>query len=98
MQENLLVAEHQSKVKTDKSMYRERRVFLFEQIVIFSEETEKKKNNLSNPGYIYKTSLKVCLPLRTISMVFFFLEPVPFAHYTKVLNYIIDVSWNVRHE
>ncbi|ESN93100.1 hypothetical protein HELRODRAFT_69535, partial [Helobdella robusta] len=39
-------------------MMRERRVFLFEQIIIFSEVVEKKKNMAS---YIYKNSIKVLL-------------------------------------
>ena len=38
---------------------KERRVFLFEQIVIFSEEIDKRRNNMSSPGYIYKNSIKV---------------------------------------
>ena len=41
----------------------ERRVFLFEQIIIFSKETEKRKNNLSQPGYIFRSSLKVNIVL-----------------------------------
>jgi len=48
-----------SVTKTDKLAVRERRVFLFEQIIIFSEEAEKRKNNLSSPGYVYKHSIKV---------------------------------------
>lgn len=47
-----------SKQSGDTKM-EERRVFLFEQIIIFSRETEKRKNNLSQPGYIYRSSLKV---------------------------------------
>ncbi|XP_018615970.1 rho guanine nucleotide exchange factor 25 isoform X1 [Scleropages formosus] len=43
------------------SRARERRVFLFEQIVIFSEPIDKKKG-FSLPGYIFKNSIKVsCL-------------------------------------
>lgn len=38
---------------------RERRVFLFEQIIIFSEMLERKKGDFSNASYIYKNSLKV---------------------------------------
>ncbi|XP_078619950.1 kalirin-like isoform X2 [Branchiostoma floridae x Branchiostoma japonicum] len=37
---------------------KERRVFLFEQIVIFSEPLDHKKG-LSNPGYLYKGCIKV---------------------------------------
>lgn len=43
------------------SRARERRVFLFEQLVIFSEPIDKKKG-FSIPGYIFKNSIKVsCL-------------------------------------
>ncbi|XP_029947018.1 rho guanine nucleotide exchange factor 25 isoform X2 [Salarias fasciatus] len=43
------------------SRARERRVFLFEQLVIFSEPIDKKKG-FSLPGYIFKNSIKVsCL-------------------------------------
>ncbi|XP_029590893.1 triple functional domain protein isoform X7 [Salmo trutta] len=42
---------------------RERRVFLFEQIVIFSEPLDKKRG-FSMPGFLYKNSIKVsCLGL-----------------------------------
>ncbi|XP_039602540.1 rho guanine nucleotide exchange factor 25 isoform X1 [Polypterus senegalus] len=45
------------------SRARERRVFLFEQIVIFSEPIDKKKG-FSLPGYNFKSSIKVsCLGL-----------------------------------
>lgn len=37
---------------------KERRVFLFEQLVIFSEPLEKKKG-FSLPGFLYKNSIKV---------------------------------------
>lgn len=37
--------------------YKERRVFMFEQIVIFADQLEKK--GFSNPGYIFKYSIKV---------------------------------------
>ncbi|XP_057691051.1 triple functional domain protein isoform X1 [Corythoichthys intestinalis] len=40
------------------SRMKERRVFLFEQIVIFSEPIEKKKG-FSTPGYLFKNSIKV---------------------------------------
>ncbi|XP_027871909.1 rho guanine nucleotide exchange factor 25 isoform X1 [Xiphophorus couchianus] len=43
------------------SRAKERRVFLFEQLVIFSEPIDKKKD-FSIPGYIFKNSIKVsCL-------------------------------------
>lgn len=38
---------------------KERRVFLFEQIVIFSEPLDKKRG-FSMPGFLYKNSIKVC--------------------------------------
>ncbi|XP_055749749.1 triple functional domain protein isoform X5 [Salvelinus fontinalis] len=42
---------------------RERRVFLFEQIIIFSEPLDKKRG-FSMPGFLYKNSIKVsCLGL-----------------------------------
>uniref|UniRef100_A0A8C7DLT6 non-specific serine/threonine protein kinase n=1 Tax=Oncorhynchus kisutch TaxID=8019 RepID=A0A8C7DLT6_ONCKI len=42
---------------------RERRVFLFEQIVIFSEPLDKKRG-FSMPGFLYKNSIKIgCLGL-----------------------------------
>lgn len=41
------------------SRMKERRVFLFEQIVIFSEPLDKKKG-FSTPGYLFKNSIKVC--------------------------------------
>ena len=60
LQETLMVMETMPKAaKGDQQKFKERRVFLFDQIIIFSEEIEKKKNNLSNPGYIYKNSLMV---------------------------------------
>ena len=38
---------------------KERRLFLFEQIIIFSEMIERKKGDFSNASYIYKNSVKV---------------------------------------
>ena len=51
--------EQSSKPKAEKQMFRERRVFLFEQLMIFSEEIANRRNNMSSPGYIYKHSIKV---------------------------------------
>jgi len=60
LQDTLLVVEQSAKApRVDKQAMKERRVFLFEQIVIFSEEIDKRKNNMSSPGYIYKNSIKV---------------------------------------
>ncbi|KAM4028780.1 triple functional domain protein isoform 3-T5 [Anomaloglossus baeobatrachus] len=39
--------------------YKERRVFLFEQIVIFSEPLDKKRG-FSTPSFLFKSSIKVC--------------------------------------
>ncbi|XP_072306037.1 rho guanine nucleotide exchange factor 25 isoform X1 [Eucyclogobius newberryi] len=48
------------------SRAKERRVFLFEQLVIFSEPIDKKKG-FSIPGYIFKNSVKVsCLGVEPI--------------------------------
>ena len=60
LQDTLLVVEQSAKApRVDKQVMKERRVFLFEQIVIFSEEIDKRRNNMSSPGYIYKNSIKV---------------------------------------
>jgi len=62
LQDSLLVAEHSVQTKSEKLQFHERRVFLFEQIIIFSEEiSDKKRNNLSNPEYVFKQSIKVCI-------------------------------------
>uniref|UniRef100_W5MLF1 Rho guanine nucleotide exchange factor 25 n=1 Tax=Lepisosteus oculatus TaxID=7918 RepID=W5MLF1_LEPOC len=42
------------------SRAKERRVFLFEQLIIFSEPIDRKKG-FSLPGYIFKNSIKVCV-------------------------------------
>lgn len=54
-QETFFVTEQDAGVL---SRSKERRVFLFEQIVIFSELLRKGSNN---PGYQYKNSIKVSL-------------------------------------
>ncbi|XP_056095067.1 rho guanine nucleotide exchange factor 25 isoform X2 [Rhinichthys klamathensis goyatoka] len=47
------------------SRTKERRVFLFEQLVIFSEPIDRKKG-FSLPGYIFKNSIKIsCLGVET---------------------------------
>lgn len=53
-----MIKEITSKIKQDKQGFAERRVFLFEQIIIISEEIERKKNSLTPPGYIFKNSIK----------------------------------------
>lgn len=54
-QDTFMVSEQDSGVQ---SRPRERRVFLFEQLVIFSEPLDKKKG-FSLPGYTFKNSIKV---------------------------------------
>jgi len=61
MEQTSSVTGARTGVKLDKLAIKERRVFLFEQIIIFSEEADKRRNNLSSPGYIYKHSIKVSL-------------------------------------
>ncbi|XP_075893480.1 rho guanine nucleotide exchange factor 25 isoform X3 [Nelusetta ayraudi] len=57
-QDTFFVSEQESGVL---SRARERRVFLFEQLVIFSEPIDKKRG-FSLPGYTFKNSIKVsCL-------------------------------------
>ncbi|XP_052674047.1 kalirin-like isoform X2 [Crassostrea angulata] len=56
LQDTLQVAEVE-KNKTDYK-FKERHVFQFDQITIFSEKIERKKGNFSNANYIYKNSLK----------------------------------------
>ncbi|KAM4795456.1 rho guanine nucleotide exchange factor 25 isoform 2-T2 [Rhinophrynus dorsalis] len=57
-QDTFVVAEQESSFLT---RCKERRVFLFEQIIIFSEPIDKKKG-FSLPGYIFKNSIKIsCL-------------------------------------
>ncbi|XP_068187884.1 rho guanine nucleotide exchange factor 25 isoform X2 [Antennarius striatus] len=57
-QDTFIVTEQESSFL---SRAKERRVFLFEQLVIFSEPIDRKKG-FSLPGYIFKTSIKVsCL-------------------------------------
>ncbi|XP_071350536.1 rho guanine nucleotide exchange factor 25 [Trachinotus anak] len=57
-QDTFSVSEQESGIL---SKARERRVFLFEQLVIFSEPIDKKKG-FSLPGYTFKNSIKVsCL-------------------------------------
>ena len=38
--------------------FKERRIFMFEQIIIISEQLEKKKG-FSMPGYVFKNSFQV---------------------------------------
>lgn len=54
-QDTFSVSEEESGVL---SRARERRVFLFEQLVIFSEPIDKKKG-FSLPGYTFKNGIKV---------------------------------------
>lgn len=54
-QDTFFVSEQENSIL---SRARERRVFLFEQLVIFSEPIDKKKG-LPLPGYTFKNSIKV---------------------------------------
>ncbi|CAG2201059.1 Rho guanine nucleotide exchange factor 25 [Mytilus edulis] len=57
LQDTLLVSEISQGQSQPK--FKERRVFLFEQIILFSEMSEKKRGDLSNANYVYKNSIKV---------------------------------------
>ncbi|XP_053386213.1 kalirin-like isoform X3 [Mercenaria mercenaria] len=62
LQDTLLVAEVTSGGSSSKGnqlKFKERRVFLFEQIILFSEMTEKKRGNIVSTYYLFKNSLKV---------------------------------------
>lgn len=74
-QETLLVGEV---TEGSHSKFRERRVFLFEQIIIFSEVIEdKKRGSFSDANYIYKNSVTVrlyqLLPFPCLHLFFSFL-------------------------
>ncbi|XP_077867222.1 triple functional domain protein-like [Saccoglossus kowalevskii] len=56
-QDTLLVSEGISSLQHFKG--KERRMFFFEQMILFSEELEKKKGSLYHPGFVYKNSAKV---------------------------------------
>lgn len=58
---------------------KERRVFLFEQLVILSEPIDRKKG-FSLPGYIYKNSIKVMV----------WAERARHIKYTYKLDYMFD--------
>lgn len=60
------------------SRMKERRVFLFEQIVIFSEPLDKKKG-FSTPGYLFKNSIKVWIPVKNKHEIWYtvMMLPVP---------------------
>ncbi|TSL82500.1 Triple functional domain protein [Bagarius yarrelli] len=55
LQDTFMVSDQESSLL---SRAKERRVFLFEQIIIFSEPLDKKKG-FSTPGYLFKSSIKV---------------------------------------
>ena len=64
LQDTLLVAETTnvgSGSKGNQLKFKERRVFLFEQIILFSEMTEKKRGNIVSAHYLFKNSLKVSI-------------------------------------
>lgn len=62
-QDTFFVSEQENGIL---SRARERRVFLFEQLVIFSEPIDKKKG-LPLPGYTFKNSIKVRTMLRPVA-------------------------------
>jgi len=65
-----MVMELNPRIKClERQTYHQRRVFLFEQIIIYSEEVEKKKNNMSTPEYVYKTSIKVSIESVCMTLV-----------------------------
>ena len=67
---------------------KERRVFLFEQIVIFSEPLDKKKG-FSMPGFLFKNSIKVthvCLFSQALMCIPGMLK--------KCILFNDDVSWS----
>ena len=45
--------------KGNQLKFKERRVFLFEQIILLSEMTEKKRGSIVSTYYLFKNSLKV---------------------------------------
>jgi len=50
------------RARADKPQFYDRRVFLFEQIIVFSEElVDKKRSSLTSPSYVFKRSIKVNL-------------------------------------
>lgn len=62
LQDTLLVAEMTASGTGPKGKdvkFKERRVFMFEQMILFSEMTEKKRGNHTNAHYLYKNCLKV---------------------------------------
>lgn len=91
------------------SRMKERRVFLFEQIVIFSEPIDKKKG-FTSPGYLFKNNIKVSaaqlnhLQLLDVSMMQIalwhlvehsncFPTTLPFCSFYSVLCSSLQVSW-----
>ena len=73
MQDNLFVAEAGKTLGGSRAnlQFKGRRVFLFEQMIIFSDEIDKRKNNLSNPGYIFKNSILVCIDCLLLGLLGF---------------------------
>ncbi|KAK3082713.1 hypothetical protein FSP39_003330 [Pinctada imbricata] len=56
LHDTLLVAEVMQNKGDQK--FKERRVFLFDQIIIFSEMTQRRGDSFTNANYVYKNSLK----------------------------------------
>jgi len=82
LQDMLMVSEPMVSKDVEKK-FKERRVFLFQQSMIFCDEIPAK-DKYSSPNYIYKYELKVCremisLPMEQNQFVcFFFLRLINF--------------------
>ena len=68
-QDTLMVMEISPKIKPTDQKFRERKVFLFEQIVIISEEVDKKKSDLCSSSFIFKNNLMVRTSGSSISLL-----------------------------
>lgn len=60
LQDTVLVYEPEGQKNTKQTKFKERRVFLFQQIIIFSEMIGSNKK-FTSPKYIYKNDIKVNL-------------------------------------
>lgn len=76
---------------------KERRVFLFEQIVIFSEPLDKKRG-FSMPGYLYKYSIKVQASSSVCFLVSNFVMidlSIRLFRKTKNIMFVFGIRWAV---
>lgn len=83
LQDTFMVSDQDSSLL---SRAKERRVFLFEQIIIFSEPLDKKKG-FSTPGYLFKNSIKVRM-LFFFRNVFHWSEAQSYAVFTIIMLFI----------